>query len=352
MVNNENIQRTFFVALLVFVTIAFVWLIRGFMQPIFWAVALAIVFYPAHKLIEEKLPKRPNIAAGLSIVTVLLVVVLPIIGIAAAVTREAGALYQQLRTGDFDLSAIFTNLAERLPQVESALQRTGIYPERISEQLSSIAATVSGFLASWALELGQDTLRTAIFFFLMLYLLYFFLKDGHRILDGLVHALPLGDNRERALLARFEEVSRATIKGSLVIGVVQGAIGGIAFAVLGLGAPALWGVLMALLSIVPAIGPALVWVPAVIILLLSDRIIAGLILFLIGAVIISLVDNLLRPLLVGRDTRMPDYLILLSTLGGLTAFGLAGVVIGPVIAAFFLTVWEMAIEEFADIDKG
>lgn len=352
MVNNENIQRTFFVALLVFVTIAFVWLIRGFMQPIFWAVALAIVFYPAHKLIEEKLPKRPNIAAGLSIVTVLLVVVLPIIGIAAAVTREAGALYQQLRTGDFDLSAIFTNLAERLPQVESALQRTGIYPERISEQLSSIAATVSGFLANWALELGQDTLRTAIFFFLMLYLLYFFLKDGNRILDGLVHALPLGDNRERALLARFEEVSRATIKGSLVIGVVQGAIGGIAFAVLGLGAPALWGVLMALLSIVPAIGPALVWVPAVIILLLSDRIIAGLILFLIGAVIISLVDNLLRPVLVGRDTRMPDYLILLSTLGGLTAFGLAGVVIGPVIAAFFLTVWEMAIEEFADIDKG
>lgn len=318
MVNNENIQRTFFVVLLVFVTIAFVWLIRGFMQPIFWAVALAIVFYPAHKLIEEKLPKRPNIAAGLSIVTVLLVVVLPIIGIAAAVTREAGALYQQLRTGDFDLSAIFTNLAERLPQVESALQRTGIYPERISEQLSSIAATVSGFLANWALELGQDTLRTAIFFFLMLYLLYFFLKDGHRILDGLVHALPLGDNRERALLARFEEVSRATIKGSLVIGVVQGAIGGIAFAVLGLGAPALWGVLMALLSIVPAIGPALVWVPAVIILLLSDRIIAGLILFLIGAVIISLVDNLLRPVLVGRDTRMPDYLILLSTLGGLT----------------------------------
>lgn len=352
MVNNENIQRTFFVVLLLFVTIAFVWLIRGFMQPIFWAVALAIVFYPAHKLIEEKLPKRPNIAAGLSVVTVLLVVVLPIIGIAAAVTREGGALYQQLRTGDFDLSAIFTNLAEHLPQLESALQRTGIYPERVSEQLSSIAATVSGFLANWALELGQDTLRTAIFFFLMLYLLYFFLKDGHRILDGLVHALPLGDNRERALLARFEEVSRATIKGSLVIGVVQGAIGGIAFTVLGLGAPALWGVLMALLSIVPAVGPALVWVPAVIVLLLSDRIIAGLILFLIGVVIISLVDNLLRPVLVGRDTRMPDYLILLSTLGGLTAFGLAGVVIGPVIAAFFLTIWEMAIEEFADIDKG
>jgi predicted PurR-regulated permease PerM len=185
----------------------------------------------------------------------------------------------------------------------------------------------------------------------MLYLRYFFLKDGRSILDGAVHALPLGDDRERALLARFEEVSRATIKGSLVIGIVQGAIGGITFAVLGIGAPVLWGVVMALLSVVPAVGPVFVWAPAVLILLLSGRIAAGIILFIVGAVVISLVDNLLRPILVGRDTRMPDYLILLSTLGGLTAFGLAGVVIGPIIAAFFLTVWEMAIEEFADIDK-
>lgn len=351
MVSNENVQRTLFVVLLVFVTIAFLWLIRDFVQPIFWAVALAIVFYPAHKLIEEKLPKRPNIAVGLSVVAVLFVIVLPIIGIAAAVTAEAAALYQRLVSGDFDLMALFTGLVERLPQAEGALQSIGIEPERVTEQLSSIAGSVSGFLANSALAIGQDTLRTTVFFFLMLYLLYFFLKDGHRILDGLVHALPLGDDRERALLARFEEVSRATIKGSLVIGVVQGAIGGITFALLGLDAPALWGVLMALLSIVPAVGPALVWVPAVIILLFNGQIVSGLILLVVGAVIISLVDNLLRPVLVGRDTRMPDYLILLSTLGGLTAFGLAGVVIGPVIAAFFLTVWEMAIEEFADIDN-
>jgi predicted PurR-regulated permease PerM len=153
------------------------------------------------------------------------------------------------------------------------------------------------------------------------------------------------------LLARFGEVSKATIKGSLVIGMVQGTIGGIAFAVLGIEAAVLWGVLMALLSIVPAIGPVLIWFPAVIILLVNERIVAAIVLFLIGAVVISLVDNLLRPVLVGRDTRMPDYLILLSTLGGLTAFGLAGVVIGPIIAAFFLTVWEMAIEEFADLDN-
>ena len=351
MVKNENIQRSFFMVILVLVTIAFLWLIRGFMQPIFWAIALGIVFYPAHQLLEQQLPNRPNLTAAVSVIFVLFVVVLPVIGIGVAVTGEAAALFQRIQSGEYNISGLFTNVSDQLPQLESALQRLGVDPQRITEQLTSAAGTVSSFLANRALEFGQDTLRTMIFFFLMLYLLFFFLRDGHSILDGAVHALPMGDDRERALLARFEEVSRATIKGSLVIGIAQGAIGGIAFAVLGISAPVLWGVVMALLSVVPAVGPVFVWAPTVLILLFSGRIAAGIILLLIGAVVISLVDNLLRPVLVGRDTRMPDYLILLSTLGGLTAFGLAGVVIGPIIAAFFLTVWEMAIEEFADIDN-
>lgn len=351
MVNNENIQRTVFVALLVFVTIAFIWLIRGFIQPIFWATALAIVFYPAHRLVEAKIPGRPSLSAGISTLAVLLIVVLPLTGIGIAVTGEAAALYSRLSSGEFNLTGWFTGMEQSLPRLEAWLQSLGIAPDQITERLSSIAGSVSGYLANWALGLGQNTLRTAVYFFLMLYLLYFFLKDGHRILDRLVHALPLGDNRERTLLARFGEVSRATIKGSLVIGLVQGTIGGIAFAVLGIEGAVLWGVLMALMSIVPAVGPVLIWFPAVIILLVNERFVAAIILFLIGAVVISLVDNLLRPILVGRDTRMPDYLILLSTLGGLTAFGLAGVVIGPIIAAFFLTVWEMAADEFAGLDR-
>jgi predicted PurR-regulated permease PerM len=172
------------------------------------------------------------------------------------------------------------------------------------------------------------------------------------LLEGLVRALPLGDERERHLLGRFAEVSRATIKGTLVVGAAQGAIGGIAFAVLGLGAPVLWGVVMALASILPAVGPALVWLPASIWLLTHDRIVAGVVLILIGVFVIGLVDNVLRPILVGRDTRMPDYLVLLSTLGGLAAFGLAGIIIGPIIAAFFLSMWQMAHAEFHAEDRG
>jgi len=154
---------------------------------------------------------------------------------------------------------------------------------------------------------------------------------------------------ERHLLERFSAVSRATIKGTLVVGIVQGAIGGIMFWAFGIDAPVLWGVVMALFSIIPAIGPAFIWLPAAIIQIATGQPIQGIVMILVGTLVIGLADNVLRPILVGRDTQMPDYLILLSTLGGLTAFGISGVVIGPIIAAFFLSVWEMAEEEYAGV---
>ena len=149
--------------------------------------------------------------------------------------------------------------------------------------------------------------------------------------------LPLGDARERALFSRFAQVVRATVKGTFIIGSVQGLIGGVTFAFLGIEGAVLWGVLMALLSLLPAIGAALVWVPAAIMLFVREEFINGGILVFVGVFVIGLSDNLLRPLLVGRDTRMPDYLILLATLGGLGSFGMSGLVIGPLIAALFIT---------------
>jgi predicted PurR-regulated permease PerM len=272
---------------------------------------------------------------------------MPIIGVGMAVTGEATGLYERLRAGEIDTSFFYEQAQQHLPQLLSIMERTGVDPARLQSQLSSSAVQISQFVASRALSIGQDTLRIAVYFFLMLYLLFFFLRDGQRMVDALVRALPLGDDRERHLLERFAEVSRATIKGTLVVGVVQGTIGGITFSILGIGAPVLWGVVMTLLSIIPAVGPAFVWLPAAVVLIANGRVAAGIGLILVGVLIIGLVDNVLRPLLVGRDTRMPDYLILLSTLGGLAAFGLAGIVIGPIIAAFFLSIWEMAETEFA-----
>jgi predicted PurR-regulated permease PerM len=343
---NAYIERAFFVALLVAVTIAFLWLIRSFLQPIFWAVALAIVVYPLHARLVSRLRGRNSLAAAVSVVAVVVTVILPLVGIGAAVTREGAALYERLDTGDLGVASLYERAERSMPRVAAALERFGIDPARLESQLSSAAVTASRYIASRALSIGQDTVRVTVFFFLMLYLLFFFLRDGPRLLEGLVRALPFGDERERHLLERFAEVSRATIKGTLVVGVAQGTIGGIAFAVLGIGAPVLWGVVMALLSILPAVGPALVWVPAAVVLIASGEIVTGIALILIGIFVIGLVDNLLRPILVGRDTRMPDYLILLSTLGGLAGFGLAGIIIGPIIAAFFLSIWQMAELEF------
>lgn len=347
---HSTVRRIFLTGLLVIVTAAFIWLIRGFMQPIFWAIALAIVVFPIHGRLADKLARRPSLAAALSMLIVVLIVILPLAGLATAVTSEAAGLYNRLTSGQIDLARLYQQLNQHIPQVVSFLQSLGLDLGRLQSQLSSSAISISRFIASEALSIGQNTLRFTIYFFLMLYLLFFFLRDGTRILEGLIRALPLGDERERALLGRFAEVSRATIKGTLVIGLIQGAIGGITFWALGIGAPVLWGAVMALLSILPAVGSGLVWLPAAIVLIASGRWVAGLILILIGTLVIGLVDNLLRPLLVGRDTRLPDYLILLSTLGGLAAFGLAGIVIGPIIAAFFLSSWEMAKDEFEGED--
>ena len=344
--NQSNVERTFFVALLLVVTLAFFWLIRGFMQPIFWAIALGIVVYPLHARLARSLRGRGSLAASISVIAVVIVVILPLIGLGAAVAREGAALYDRLNTGDLGIDSLYARVQQTTPQVTALIERFGLDAGRLEQQAQSAAVTASRYIAQQALSIGSGTLRGTVFFFLMLYLLFFFLRDGPAMLDALVRALPLGDQRERHLLGRFAEVSRAAIKGTLAVGIVQGAIGGIAFAVIGISGAVLWGVVMALLSIVPAVGTALVWLPAAIVLLFNGQVLQGIALILVGVFVIGLTDNLLRPILVGRDTRLPDYLILLATLGGLAAFGLAGIIIGPIIAAFFLSVWQMAEQEF------
>ena len=345
--SNDNIERPFFIALLFVVTLAFFWLIRGFTQPIFWAVALGIVVYPLHARLVRKLHDRRSLASGISVVVVVIVVILPLIGIGAAVTAEGAALYQRLDNGGLGVDSLSSRVQENTPRAMALIERLGIDPARLEEQAQNAAVTASRLVAERAVAIGQGTLRGTVFFFLMLYLLFFFLRDGPRILEALIRALPLGDQRERHLLDRFAGVSRATIKGTLVVGIVQGAIGGTAFAVLGIGAPVLWGTVMALLSILPAVGTALVWLPAAVYLIVTGEVFGGIALILVGVFVIGLADNLLRPVLVGRDTQLPDYVILLSTLGGLAGFGLAGIIIGPTIAAFFLSVWHMAEQEFS-----
>jgi predicted PurR-regulated permease PerM len=347
-----TIQHAAFLALVLLTSLAFVWLIQDFAQPLFWAAILAILFHPLYRWWFEVLGHRASLAAVVTLLGIIVMVILPLSLIGLAVTREAAGLYDRIAAGEINVQTPIRVIERTLPMVAEYLARFGIDGQRISQGLSSAAVTTSRFVASQALNIGQDAFRFSVLFFLMLYLLFFFLRDGRRLIAAIMYALPIGNERERRLLGKFAEVSRATIKGTLVVGLVQGTLGGLLFWILGLSAAVVWGVIMALLSLLPAVGSALIWVPAAIILLASGQVVKGIILLAAGSLVIGLVDNLLRPMLVGRDTQLPDYLILLATLGGLTVFGLSGFVIGPIIAALFLAVWDMFVQEYGSEDAS
>jgi predicted PurR-regulated permease PerM len=198
-------------------------------------------------------------------------------------------------------------------------------------------------LAPQALSIGMNTFEFVISLGIMLYLLFFLMRDGRRLADSIKEAVPLRTEQKSALFSRFADVVRATVKGGILVAIAQGALGGLAFWFLGVHAALLWAVLMAFLSLVPAIGAGLVWVPVAIYFLATGAIWQGLALIAYGVLVIGLVDNLLRPFLVGKDTKLPDYVVLISTLGGIDVFGLNGFVLGPLIAAIFMVTWEIFV---------
>tara|TARA_Y100001933_G_scaffold202335_1_gene204196 strand:- start:8626 stop:9744 length:1119 start_codon:yes stop_codon:yes gene_type:complete len=345
---GTSIERVFFFTLLTLATLAFVGLLNVFLIPIFWAVTFAILFEPMNDRFAAGMGGRGALASGLTLLGIVLLILVPLALLGLAAATEASALMTAIERGDVDPGAPLRWVRENAPVVIEYVERLGIDVEELRGRLSSFALVTGQWVASNALQIGQNTVQFFIGVALMLYLLFFFLRDGHDIVGRLIRILPLGDARERHLFERFSSVVRATVKGTFVIAAVQGAIGGVAFAVLGLRGAVLWGVVMAIASLLPVVGPGLVWVPAAILLLTTERIVAGIVLIFVGVVLVGLADNLLRPVLVGRDTRMPDYLVLLATLGGLALFGITGLVIGPLIAALFITLWEMFEESYGD----
>ena len=234
------------------------------------------------------------------------------------------------------------------PWAQSALDRLGAGDfAALRDRLITGLQQASQIIATRALNIGQNAVRLFVGAGIMLYVLFFLFRDGRQIARNIGAAMPLSDAYNQQLLGHFTAVVRATVKGNIVIAVIQGTIGGVAFWLLGLQGALLWGVLMTFLSLLPAVGAALVWVPAAGYLILSGAVARGVVLILVGVLVIGLVDNLLRPILVGKDTRMPDYVVLVSTLGGISLFGINGFVIGPLIAALFIAAWTLFRNEKA-----
>ena len=340
-VNRTLLRNITFLALVTGVTLWFFDLVQPFLMPVFWAVVLAIVFAPVDEWLRRRLPEREALVATLTTLLITLTVLVPLVLIALAVVDQAGGLIERFNSGELDPNIVTNYVEQQLPRVREFAEGYGIEFSQIRERVNGAIATGGQRLVNAGLAIGQNFLGIAVDFFLMLYLLWFFLKDGREIVQSAVDSVPLGDRDEWELITRFAIVSRATLKGTMIVATVQGTLGGLLFWAIGIDGALFWGVIMTLLSLLPVGGSGIVWVPAAIIMAVQGNWTDAIIIVAFGVLAIGLVDNLLRPLLVGRDTKMPDYLVLIATLGGIASFGLAGFVLGPVIAALFLTVWEM-----------
>ena len=332
-----------FLVLLVAVSLAFAWIIWPLFGAVLWGVILAIIFTPLYRRLVRSWGQRRTLAALATLVIIVLLVILPVALVSALLVQEGAGVYERIQSGEFDIGRYFQQAFTALPGwVTTLLDRFGLTNLGVvQERLSAAVKRSSQFLAGQALNLGQNMLGFVVSLFIMLYLLFFLLRDGDALVEHIRAAIPLHPGQLRTLARRFTGVIRATVKGTLVVAVVQGALGGLIFWLLGIHAPALWAALMAILSLLPAVGTALVWLPVAIYLLATGETWQGIVLIGYGVVVIGLVDNVLRPILVGKDTRMPDYIVLISTLGGIAIFGVNGFVIGPVIAAMFMAVWGM-----------
>ncbi|PQP02624.1 MULTISPECIES: AI-2E family transporter [Pseudomonas] len=344
--NETKLQNTSLMVLLAIVTIAFVWILLPFYGAVFWAVILAILFAPLQHQLHLQYGWPRNLTALCTLSVCVLIAILPVIIISTLLVQEGAALYGRIESGELDIAAHVSQFKHSLPPyIQYLLDRFGMGElSGLREKIIKSMMQGSQFLATQAFSFGQGTFEFVVGFFVMLYLLFFFLRDGSELARKVRASIPLEDNQKRRLQLKFNRVVRATVKGNLLVAITQGALGGLIFWFLDIPSALLWAVLMAFLSLLPAVGAGIVWVPVAGYFLLSGAIWQGTVLALFGVFVIGLVDNVLRPILVGKDTKMPDYLILISTLGGLAIFGLNGFVIGPLIAALFMSSWAIFVD--------
>ncbi|MCX7080338.1 MAG: AI-2E family transporter [Pseudomonas sp.] len=344
--NEKTLQNRSLLVLLFLVTIAFIWILLPLYGAVFWAVILGIVFAPLQRRLQLRFGWQRNLTALLTLSICLVIAILPVIITGALLVQEGAALYKNIESGQLDIAGYVTQLKHSLPPYfQHLLDRFGMGElSGLREKIIKSAMQGNEFFATQAFSFGQGTFEFVVSFFIMLYLLFFFLRDGAELARKVRAAIPLAEHQKRRLQLKFNQVVRATVKGNLLMAITQGALGGLIFWFLDIPSTLLWAVLMAFLSLLPAVGAGIVWAPVAAFFLLSGAIWQGVVLALFGVFVIGLVDNVLRPILVGKDTKMPDYLILISTLGGLGIFGLNGFVIGPLIAALFMSSWALFIE--------
>jgi len=345
--NQFTLQQKVFLLLLSLVTIGFFWILFPYAGAVFWGLVLAILFEPMYRWLLVKTKHKPTTAALITLLSIVVMVIIPVGMIAASLAKQAVGVYNMIGTGHIDFGMYFRQIINALPQwVVSLLERFDITSlATLQTKLQAAASQISQTAAKQVINIGRNTFDFLVGMTVMLYLLFFLLRDGKALAARIRQAVPLSRKFKQRLFNNFTTVIRATVKGNVLVAIAQGALGGLAFWALGVQAPMLWAVVMAFLSLLPAVGAAIVWAPVAVYFLVTGSIWQGVALIAFGVLVIGLVDNVLRPVLVGKDTKMPDYVVLISTLGGMELFGLTGFVIGPVIAALFIACWDLFATE-------
>lgn len=343
-----------FLLLLAGVSFLLVWVAWPFAGPLLWSALAAIMFQPLYKWSLKKARGRRNLAALMTLLIIFVAVLLPALWIGSAVVGETVDLVNSLRSDPPDLRLWFDSAFGMLPaSFQQFVEDNGWTDVSVlQQQLQGLLGESAGLIAQRAVSIGSGALGFFLSFAIGLYVLFFLLRDGSRIGETILHSAPIEREIADRLAERFLGIVRAVIKGSGVVGLVQGTLGAITMMIAGVPSALLLGVLMAILALIPAVGTALVWAPVGIWLLIAGDIWQGVFVLGSGFIIISSADNVLRPILVGRDTGIPDWIILVTTLGGLSIAGFAGIVLGPLVAGLFLASWSILQEHRAEDEEA
>lgn len=350
-IERRHVENGGLVLFLALVTAGLAMVVSSFFGALLWAALAALLFQPLFQRLLARWPGRRNTAAALAMLIITIAVVIPALIIASLVVEQAAGVYGQMRSGQIDFARYFEQVHDALPyRIQHLLDAAGFGSfERAQSRVSLAVNDSVSMIARQALSIGANAAAFVLTFAVGLYVTFFMLRDGEAIAPAVVRALPLEPAVAERLADKFVNVVRATIKGSGVVALVQGGLGAATFAIVGLPAALLWGMLMAIAALLPAIGPAIIWGPVAIYLLATGAIWQAVVVIASGVIVIGLADNILRPMLVGRDAGIPDWLVLVTTLGGIDLLGLSGIVLGPLAGALFITAWQIFTEErFAD----
>lgn len=344
--SQDTINKTALLLMVIGISALFLSMIQQFLMAIFLAGLFSALARPVFRRLRVLYGSK-HLASATTLLLMVVVVMIPLmllIGIVAGQAINVGQSVTPWIKQTLNEPGELSAYVQHLPFYEQLLP----YRETILEKAGELVASMSKYLVSGLSSATLGTVNFLFMSFVFLYTMYFVQMDGDKLMRKMLYYLPLDSADESLMLEKFTSVTRATVKGTLLIGILQGGLAGLAFAVAGIDNAVFWGTVMAVLSIIPSVGSALIWAPAAVYLIIQGDVMSGVGLLVFCGLVVGSLDNVLRPVLVGKDTKMHELMIFFGTLGGIMMFGITGIFIGPLIASLFVTIWELYGIAFSD----